>query len=241
MRCSIVKNLEITKGSIADYHQLSIYHYRESAMGPYAAIFALRPTGPLKTKLRNGIAGVIVYTMPTPANQLRSCALVGLLSNLDRQTRLAVINRNIRTISRVIIEPRFRSLGLATKLVADTMYMMDVPVIEAMAVMGHVNPFFRKAGMNEYNAQPTKETVQLIEAFDYIGIWKETLLYPEKVHSFIENTDSRKKAFIERQIQQFLQSYGKRRNMSPCLERTRYVLSKLTDRPVYYIKIKGSK
>ena len=241
MQCNVIKNLEITKGSIADYHQLSVYHYRDCTMCPFAAIFALRPAGILKSRLGERIAGVIVYTMPTAANQLRSYALAGYLSNLDRQTRLAVINRDIRTISRVIIEPRFRSLGLATRLVAETMERVDAPIIEAMAVMGHINPFFVKAGMNAYYAQPTREVVQLIEAFDYIGIWKDTLLYPEKVHSYIENTDSRKMAFIERQIQQFLQSYGKRRNMPPGEERIRFVLSKLTDRPVYYVKIKGEK
>jgi hypothetical protein len=33
----------------------------------------------------------------------------------------------------------------------------------------------------------------------------------------------------------FLQAYGKRREMRAGIERTRYVLSKLTGRPVYYI------
>jgi hypothetical protein len=44
-----------------------------------------------------------------------------------------------------------------------------------------------------------------------------------------------KAEFIRLQIKNFLQSYGKRRNMSPGAERTRFVLSKLTERPVYYI------
>jgi hypothetical protein len=41
--------------------------------------------------------------------------------------------------------------------------------------------------------------------------------------------------FIEHQIRHFLKSHGRRRDMPPCIERTRYILTKLTARPVYYI------
>jgi hypothetical protein len=50
----------------------------------------------------------------------------------------------------VIIEPRFRSLGQAVRLVKETMPLMNVPFIEALAVMGRVNPFFEKAGMTRF-------------------------------------------------------------------------------------------
>jgi hypothetical protein len=45
--------------------------------------------------------------------------------------------------------------------------------------------------------------------------------------------------FIDYQMRSFLQCYGKRRNMQAGFERTRFVLSRLTERPIYYIKIKN--
>ena len=231
MCCSVCKKLQIVPGNLDDYKQLAHFHYRDSRPGPYAAIFKL------EIEIRNSKinAGVIVYTMPSPALQLRNAALDNLFAGFDRHTQLALVNKNIRCISRVIIEPRFRSLGLASRLVSETMPKMNVPIVEAMAVMGLVNPFFEKAGMKAYTAKMPVRCVQLIEAFSMVGVEKQQLLDAQKVQRKLSRLTVSKADFIELEIKRFLQAYGKRRNMSAGLERTRYILSKLTFRPVYYI------
>ena len=242
--CSVCKKLEIVPGTVADYQALAHYHYRDSHLGPFKAIFALKLCG-------TRTVGVIVYTMPIPGLELRNIATDNLFVGFDRSTQLALINKNIRCISRVIIEPRFRSLGLASRLVRETMPKMNTPIIEAMAVMGIVNPFFERAGMKAYTAKMPVRCAQLIEAFSTVGIEKKELIDPQEVQRNLERlavvaatTDNpspcrrrlnRQAEFIEHQIKRFLQSYGKRRNMPAGLERTRYILSKLTERPVYYI------
>src|SRR4030042_92469 len=147
--CSVCRKLEIVPGGKSDYEELAHFHYRDSRLGPFAAIFVLRPLA--GTRLGSSAVGVIVYRMPTPAAELRNAATGGFFAGFDRRTRLALINKNIRCISRVIIEPRFRSLGLASRLVRETMPKMNVPIIEALAVMGLVNPFFEKAGMKVFD------------------------------------------------------------------------------------------
>jgi hypothetical protein len=239
INCSVVKNLEITEGSIDDYRKLSVYHYRDGSIGPYAAIFAIKGIGKLAARLSDIPAGVIVYTNPVPANQLRKTALGGILSGLDRKSKLGFINQNIRTISRVIIEPRFRSLGLAIWLVKETIEKVPVPIIEALAVMGYVNPFFEKAGMTPYKGSQPARCEQMKEAFDYAGISEIELIDAAAVQEKFDRLETGKKLFLEKQIHIFLQAYGKRREMKPGLERTRFVISRLTDRPIYYIKIKN--
>ncbi len=61
--CTVARNLEIVRGTRADYESLSHYHYREPNMGPYAAIFALK--GKFRTATKLETVGVIVYSMPT--------------------------------------------------------------------------------------------------------------------------------------------------------------------------------
>lgn len=234
-KCSIINRLEIAEGGRQDYEQLSMYHYRDTKIGPYAAIYILKPTGRLALSLNKKAVGVIVYTMPSMSLELRSIALSDILTGLDKRTRLSVINKNIRTISRVIIEPRFRNLGLATAIVKETLGLLDVPIIEAMAVMGLVNPFFEKAGMTAYKAPIPARCVQMKEAFDYVGVKENLLIDAVKVQKKIERLGRKETLFLERQMRQFLQSYGKRRLMSAGLEKTRYILNKLTARPVYYI------
>ena len=120
-RCSVTKKLQIVRGSLGDYKELAHYHYRESRLGPFAAIFAIRPAKTLAGSFCAKTIGVIVYTMPSPGLELRNTATGNFFRGMDTATRLALINKNIRCIGRVILEPRFRGLGLASRLVRETM------------------------------------------------------------------------------------------------------------------------
>ncbi|MHC4557811.1 MAG: hypothetical protein ACYTFW_01655 [Planctomycetota bacterium] len=233
--CSACKKLRIVHGCYDDYRQLAHYHYRDSRPGPCKAIFALKPDPESTRQSGTGTVGVIVYSAPIPEVQLRNVATDNFFAGFDKSTQLSLINKNIRCISRVIIEPRYRGLGLASLLVRRTMPEMNVPIIEAMAVMGLVNPFLEKAGMKPYTAKMSTRSAQLIEAFSMVTIEAKELVDPQEVLRKLARLPATKAGFIERQIRLFLQSYSRRRNMQPGPERTRYVLSKLTARPTYYI------
>jgi hypothetical protein len=229
--CSVVKNLQIVRGRFEDYKKLARFHYRDSRPGAYTAIFVIKSDRGVSKEP----VGVIVYTMPSMGAELRNVATGNVFAGFDNRTRLSLINKNIRCISRVIIEPRFRGLGLASRLVRETMPEMNVPIIEAMAVMGLVNPFFEKAGMKAYAAKVPVRCIQLIEAFSAVGIEEEELIDTEEMQRKLEQLGQQEGEFIETEIGHFLQSYGERRYEKAGLERTRFVLSKLTYRPVYYI------
>ncbi len=233
--CSVCNKLQIVPGDIEDYKQLAHYHYRDERPAPFTAIFALRPTGRLRGALGTKAVGVIVYTTPRPALELRNIATGGLFTGFDRYTQLGLVNKNIRFISRVIIEPRFRSLGLASRLVRETMPRLNVPIVEALAVMGRVSPFLERAGMKAYQAEIPRRCVQLIEAFSTVGIEQTQLIDAQEVQHRLQQLPTRQAKFMEDETKRFLQAYSGRRDMAPGPERTRYILSKLTDRPVYYI------
>jgi hypothetical protein len=231
MICSVTRKLQVVPGTLDDYKHLAHYHYRGGPLGPLAGIFVLK----LASTRPSDVVGVIVYTMPAANLELRNAATGDFLAGLDRSTQLALINKNIRSIGRVIIEPRFRGLGLAVRLVSETMPRLNVPIIEAMAVMGMVNPFFEKAGMKAYEAPLPQRCVELVEALSVVGIEQSEIVDAELVQRKLDALHWPAADFIEGQIRKFLQSYGKRRNMPQGMERTRYMLSKLTERPIYYI------
>lgn len=232
-KCSVTKKLKIITGNLADYKALCHFHYRDKRLGPFKKIFAIKPA--LYRHWYSAAIAVIVYTMPIPAMELRNIACGNIFTGLDRKTRITLINDNICCIGRVIVEPRYRGLRLASRLVSETMKLMDVPIIEAAAVMGHINPFFEKAGMTAYKPTESPATKQLIEAFSLIGIEKHALLDPKTVHEKNDSLNAPDRRLIETQIQHFLKKYNKQRYLSHNIERTRFVLSKLTERPVYYI------
>ena len=232
-KCSVCRKVKIVPGCLDDYRQLANYHYRDCRPGPFEQIFVLRNES--IRAARKKTIGVIVYSMPSPRLELRSSIMDNFFGGFDRNTQLGLINKNIRCISRVIIEPRFRGLGLANRLVRQTMPEMNVSIIEAMAVMGRVNPFLEKAGMRPYASNLPERFAQLTEALSMIGIEEKDLIDPQKVQRKLTRLTHTETGFIECEIKRFLKGYGSRRNMPPGLERTRYILSRLTARPVYYI------
>lgn len=227
--------MQIVPGCYDDYKQLAHYHYRGRRPGPFTAIFALKPEPALAGALYGKAVGIIVYSTATPELEMRNVATNNFYVGFDKSTRLALINRDIRRISRVIIEPRFRGQGLASRLVTETMPKMNVPIIEAIAVMGHINPFLEKAGMKSYAAKTSAPSIRLVEALSMIGVEDKELIDAEKVQRKLGRLVATKAEFIEREIRHFLKSHSRRRYMQPGPERTRYVLSRLSARPVYYI------
>ncbi len=234
-RCTVTEYLEIVPAGRAEYDQLARFHYRSRLDSPYAAVYALKETHPVRRRFMD-VVGVIVYTMPAPSLELRNFATGGFFTGLgDRRMHLQLVNANIRCISRVIIAPRYRSLGLAQLLVRRTMPRLNVAVIEAMAVMGERNPFFKKAGMTAYRAKPADRNIRIIEALGIVGIDENLFIDPQALQRKLNKLSKAECAFIEREMMSFLQAYGKRKHMAGGIERTRFVLSKITARPVYYI------
>jgi hypothetical protein len=231
--CTLLKKIHIVKGCFDDYKSLAVYHYRDAKLGPWTNIFALKPKRNAFLDVKT--IGVIVYSMPNPCLELRNAATNNFFTGLDRSTQLSLLNKNVRRISRLIIEPRFRGLGLAAKLVRKTMPLLNIPIVEASGIMGMVNPFLERAGMTAYSAQQKTSSIRLKEALNIIGIEECLLIDPVQVHQKIDLLKIKKQKFIEREFRIFLKSFGNKRYVCSSPERTRFVLTRLTERPVYYI------
>jgi GNAT superfamily N-acetyltransferase len=234
-RCSIVETLEIVEADIEAYNSLKAFHYRGDAMGPYKKIFAVKDRRKRKAGYFGEFVGVIIYGMPSVNQQLRNIATGNRYRFAgDKRASLDAINRDIRCITRVIIEPRFRGLGVASWLVRETLTRADVPIVEAVAVMGSVNPFFEKAGMQKFEAPLQQRCVRIQQALSMVGLEGNILLDPHEVNKRIENMNTLMQSFILVEMQKFLQAYGSGARIREGIDRTKYVLSRLTARPAYY-------
>ncbi len=234
--CSIHKELEVVPGDMNDYRSLARYHYRDGPPAVVKAVHVIRPTRSLSSLGRRPV-GVIVYTMPNARVELRNAATGGAFRGLDRQTELELLNRHVRCLARAIIEPRFRGIGLAVRLVRETLPRLNVPLVEALGVMPLVNPFLEKAGMKFFAPRVPVAQVELLEALSAVGIEEDDLVDPETVQRKLDRLAPGAGDFLEDRVRRFLKSHGTRRTMPRGIERTRYLLGKLTHRPAYYIWI----
>lgn len=151
--CSLTKEMHIQEGTAADYKTLSPFHYRSSRLPPPRKIFTL--------KRGEETCGVIVYSYPPPAMFGRSFVWKGTLQQLQKE---------VSTITRVIIHPKYRTIGLGTKIVKETLPLAGTPYVETLAVMAKYNPFFEKAGMQKIaESKPNPHLLETIEKLNALG------------------------------------------------------------------------
>jgi GNAT superfamily N-acetyltransferase len=229
--CSLVKYLKIVRAGKEAYEGLCRYHYRDGALGPVRFIFAM-----IDAHLRRqAVVGVIVYGCPAANLAIRNRVTGGMFAGADRATGLALLNAGMLTIKRVVIEPRYRGLGLAAHLVRRTMPLTGAAMVEAIATMGSVHPFFLRAGMREYVRGVDAKTERMRAALEATGIGQESWADAEAVHQRIKGLDRPKRLFVEREMQCFLEKFATQRKMAESTERTEFVLSKLGDGGRYYL------
>ena len=59
------------------------------------------------------------------------------------------LNKQLSIISRVVIHPKYRTIGLGAKLISETLPLAGTPYVELIAVMAKYSPFAEKAGMQK--------------------------------------------------------------------------------------------
>jgi ABC-type transport system involved in cytochrome c biogenesis ATPase subunit/GNAT superfamily N-acetyltransferase len=152
--CSLTRQMTIQQGTREDYKALSQFHYRTSRLPPPRKIFTLKRKGEL--------CGVIVYSNPPPMCFGRAKVWKGNIHQL---------NAEVSTISRVIIHPKYRSIGLGEKLVKETLALAGTPCVETVAVMAKYNPFFEKAGMQRVaESKPSKHVLAALKELEDLGL-----------------------------------------------------------------------
>jgi GNAT superfamily N-acetyltransferase len=162
--CSLVKEMRIGEGTTEDWRKLAAFHYRSHKIAGPRKIFCL--------KRGEELCGVIVYAHPPP-----TC--FGRRLVLPKMT-MKELNEKLSIISRVVVHPKYRTIGLGVKLVKETLPLAGTLYVEMPAVMAKYNPFAEKAGMQKIAEQPPpKEAIKIVEILYQLG-FNVQLLSSEK-------------------------------------------------------------
>jgi len=157
-RCSVFDNVSVEEGGLEDYQKLSRFHYRTKDEDG-SVVPGVRDC--FKLLFHDDLIGVIVYSSSylnlKPRNMVFGERYVYTSGDL---ARVKLINEEIARISRVVIHPKFRGVGLGEFLVRETLPKVNVKVVEVLAVMAKHNPFFEKAGMIRVDYQRDVTSVE---------------------------------------------------------------------------------
>ena len=231
--CSVTSQLELVEADIGAYRALERFHYRDGGLGPTCAVYALAERC-LRRRKTDDFAGVIVYGPAAMNSAARDAATGGYFAGHSKPDKLALLNGCVRRISRVIIEPRYRGLGLGVRLVRETLGQVGAAMVEAMAVMGQVHPFFERAGMRAFAPTPDAAREHLQRVLAEAGIDESLWIDPPAAEARLAGLAGRSREVVETAMRLFLNRFGRRRTMAQGLERTAFILSCLGEAPRYY-------
>jgi len=168
--------IRIAEGTIRDYDRLAPHHYLAGRPATHERVLVARASddGPA--------LGVLVVSRPVLNARWRAAAWPGRFTpgaSLSPSLAARRINRELRCISRVIVDPRVRGCGVASKLVRA--YLADplTPMTESVAAMGWVCPFFERAGMTAWPLARRASDERLVVAIQEAGHEPEDLIDDE--------------------------------------------------------------
>jgi GNAT superfamily N-acetyltransferase len=162
--CSLIKEMRIEAGTTKDWRELAVFHYRSHRIAAPRKIFCL--------KRGNELCGVIVYCYPPSTSFGRRRVLPHM--------PMRELNKKLSSISRVVVHPKYRTIGLGNKLIQETIHLAGTEYVEMSAVMAKYNPFAEKAGMKRIVEQsPPKEALRILATLQELG-FKDQVLGSER-------------------------------------------------------------
>jgi GNAT superfamily N-acetyltransferase len=187
VECSIIKEMTIEVGTKEDWLKLCGFHYRGHKYSVPRKIFRL--------VRGDELCGVIVYSYPPPACYGRRLVLPRM-SMLELNKELSIINR-------VVIHPKYRTIGLGAKLIGETLPLAGTRYVELIAVMAKYSPFAEKAGMQKVSEQKSVKSVSKVSevlqglGFDLQLIGSAQYIQAKLENLSVEETAKLKEAFIK--------------------------------------------
>jgi hypothetical protein len=98
------------------------------------------------------------------------------------------LNCELSTINRVVVHPKYRTIGLGAKLIHDTLPLVGTPSVELIAVMAKYSPFAEKAGLTKIAVQePGRDVLRVANALSGLGFDLKLLGSQKYVLSSLQN------------------------------------------------------
>jgi len=179
--CSLLKEMQAQEGSYEDWKKVAGFHYRSHQVAFMQKIFVL--------KRKDRVCGAIVYVHPMSVAPCRERVLkIGSMKKL---------NEKVARVARVVVHPKYRTIGAGVKLMHDSLPLCEKPYVEMIAVMARYNPFAEHAGMTKVCAsKPDKSILDAVEELEKLGFIPYLLAVPEYNKRMLKEQVSRVKSIL---------------------------------------------
>jgi len=164
--CSVMDEITYEPGSLADWKLLAPLHY---AAGDPATIAGVHLA---KHPSMNTPAGVVVYSWPDLHSAARNVALGDGYAVGREQHAAARLNREVRRLSRIVVAPEVRGIGIAQQLILASLASLPESIrwVECVTALGPSAAFLRRIGFDEIPNCGSPSEAEWIEHCDRLNL-----------------------------------------------------------------------
>jgi ABC-type nitrate/sulfonate/bicarbonate transport system ATPase subunit len=138
-QCDLLREVEVTRGRLRDYSAFERWHYLGPGLpGPSSDVFVARHDG--------RAVGIALFGYPHLLLARRAGSLPQFAPAMIRRDGAAALNRDVRLLQRVVVDPRWRGIGLARLLIRHGLEHVGARWVECVAQMGAFSDFLLAAG-----------------------------------------------------------------------------------------------
>lgn len=182
---------------------------------------------------------ITLFKTPIGCLKARDRATNGYFTTgLNRSEQLRLINKNIRYVARLIVDPRFHRLGLGSRLMYESIRMQPVPIVESLTPIDFTNHILIKSGFKMYPMPAPTWYHDFISALESIGVprnFHNSWNMPEVLESRIKNLDNAQRPFIEKKMDSFLHHFRNRHEFKTLSEKMAYIVKRIPYPEAYFI------
>jgi ABC-type ATPase with predicted acetyltransferase domain len=182
-QCSLLKEMQVQEGKYDDWKKVAGFHYRSHRVAFMQKIFVL--------KRKDRVCGAIVYVHPMSTAPCRERVL-----KIESMKKL---NEKLTRVARVVVHPKYRTIGAGVKLVHDSLPLCGKPYVEMIAVMARYNPFAEHAGMKKIcESKPDKSILDAVAELEKLGFTPYLLAVPEYTKRMLKQRVRQVKEILSR-------------------------------------------
>jgi len=160
----LLEEMQVQEGKYDDWKKVAGFHYRSHRVAFIQKIFVL--------KRKDRVCGAIVYVHPMSAAPCRQRVL--------KVESMKELNAKVARVARVVVHPKYRTIGAGVKLVHDSLHSCGKPCVEMIAVMARYNPFAEHAGMKKIcESKPDRSILEAVAELEKLGFTPYLLAVPE--------------------------------------------------------------
>jgi energy-coupling factor transporter ATP-binding protein EcfA2 len=232
----VADEIEIARGCLRDYARFERWHY----LGPGRP----GPTSDVFVAMHEGRAvGIALFGYPHLLIAARSQAMPQFAPASVLNEGAAGLNRDVRLLQRVVVDPRFRGIGVSRRLIRHGLENVNARYVECIAQMGEFSDFLLAAGFERAGEVAPPATVRsLLKFVVEHGIELDQLLQPRDRRACLKNLPEAQAARLLRLLHAVARSriqtgFGslRRSRRAVCEPLLRKALARLHARPSYFL------